>query len=72
MITLTINGAALEVPEGVTVAAAVIRAGVSGFSPLCGMGICFGCQVTLNGSRYQRSCQTPCEADMEVRTDEGA
>jgi hypothetical protein len=49
MITVTINGASLEVPDGTTVAAAVMRAGVTGFRPLCGMGICFECRITLNG-----------------------
>jgi len=69
MITVTINGASLEVPGGTTVAAAVMRAGVTGFRPLCGMGICFECRITLNGRPYERSCQTLCEPGMEVRTD---
>lgn len=69
MITVTINGVELEVPDGTTVAAAVMRAGATGFRPLCGMGICFECRVTLNGRAYERSCQTFCEPGMEVRTD---
>ncbi len=69
MITLTVNGRAVEVPEGTTVAAAVMRAEAAGFRALCGMGICFECRVTLNGRAYQRTCQKLCEPDMEVRTD---
>jgi predicted molibdopterin-dependent oxidoreductase YjgC len=69
MITVTVNGASLEVPDGTTVAAAVMRAGVTGFRPLCGMGVCFECRITLNGRPYERSCQTLCEPGMEVRTD---
>lgn len=76
MITLTINGQAVTVPAGTTVAAAVMRAGVMAFrrdrGPLCGMGICFECRVTLNGRAHERSCQTVCEPGMEVRTDVGA
>ena len=76
MIALTINGRAIEVPEGTTVAAAVIRAGVSAFrngrGPLCGMGICFDCRLTLNGRAHERSCQIYCEPGMEVQTDESA
>jgi sarcosine oxidase subunit alpha len=69
MITVTIDGAVLEVPDGTTVASAVMRAGAAGFRPLCGMGICFECRVTLNGRPYERSCQTLCEPGMEVSTD---
>ena len=74
MITLAINGQAVTVPAGTTVAAAVMRAGVMAFrrdrGPLCGMGICFECRVTLNGRVHERSCQTVCEPGMEVRTDD--
>jgi sarcosine oxidase subunit alpha len=38
--------------------------------PLCGMGICMECRVTINGQPHCRSCQTLCEEGMEVRTDE--
>jgi len=36
--------------------------------PLCGMGICFECRVTIDGVPHSRSCQTPCADGMEVRT----
>lgn len=73
MITLTINGKAVTVPAGTSVAAAVMRAGEVAFrkdrGPLCGMGICFECRVTLNGRPHERSCQTVCQPGMEVSTD---
>ena len=68
MIAVTINGQSIDVPAGTIVAAAVIRAGVTAFRPLCGMGICFECRVTLNGRQHERSCQILCEPGMEVRT----
>jgi predicted molibdopterin-dependent oxidoreductase YjgC len=34
------------------------------------MGICMECRVTINGETHCRSCQTLCEAGMEVRTEE--
>jgi len=37
--------------------------------PLCGMGICMECRVTLNGHPHERSCQTLCAPGMEVVTD---
>ena len=75
---LTVNGIEVTVPDGAMVSAAVALAGVSAFrrsvtgeprGPLCGMGICFECRVTINGCAHVRSCQVPCEAGMEVRTD---
>ncbi len=78
-IVLTVNGKGVSVQAGATVAAAVAIAGVTGFrrsvtgeprAPLCGMGICFECRVTINGQEHCRSCQIACEAGMEVRTNE--
>ena len=77
-VTLTVNGSAVAVPSGATVAVAVMMAGqacrksVSGEArgPLCGMGICFECRVSINGTPHCRSCQILCEAGMEVETDE--
>ena len=79
LITLRVNNVTFAVPQGCTVAAAVFRAGVTSFrrsvtgearGPLCGMGICFECRVTINGVAHIRSCQTVCENGMDVRTDE--
>ena len=76
---LTVNGRPVDVPEGAMLSAAVAIAGVPIFrrsptgeprAPLCGMGICFECRVTLDGRRHVRACQTPCHEGMEVRTDE--
>lgn len=78
-IQVSVNGRALSVPGGTTVAAAVALAGESRFrrsvhgdarGPLCGMGICFECRVTINGEPHARSCLTLCADGMEVRTDE--
>jgi sarcosine oxidase subunit alpha len=78
-VTLSINGRQVTVPQGTIVAAAVELAGVSRFrasaqgeprAPLCGMGVCFECRVTINGQPHCRSCLTVCEDGMEVKTDE--
>ncbi len=78
-VTLSVNGIAVTLPAGSTVAAAVARAGAPLFrrsvsgeprAPLCGMGICFECRVTIDGRPHCRSCQIPCAPGMEVRTDE--
>jgi len=78
LLTLKMNGAAVEVPAGTTVAVAAMltgspcRTSVGGTprGPLCGMGICFECRVTINGKPHCRSCQILCESGMDVRTDD--
>lgn len=77
-LTLTVNGVAVTVPMGSMVSAAVLQAGFVSFrrsvsgearGPLCGMGICFECRLTINGEPHCRSCQTACQEGMDVRTD---
>jgi sarcosine oxidase subunit alpha len=78
-IRLRVNGETVAVTAGTVVAAAVAQAGQTRFrrsvrgearGPLCGMGICMECRVTINGQAHGRSCQTVCQEAMEVRTDE--
>jgi sarcosine oxidase subunit alpha len=77
-IQIRVNGRAVRVCAGTTVAAAVMFAGKTAFrrsvtgeprGPLCGMGICFECRVTIDGVPHSRSCQTLCADGMEVETD---
>jgi D-hydroxyproline dehydrogenase subunit gamma len=76
MIEMSLNGQALRVREGTTVAAVLYLAGdgssrtsVSGQrrAPLCGMGICQECRVTIDGQR-RLACQTLCRTGMAVET----
>jgi D-hydroxyproline dehydrogenase subunit gamma len=79
-IIVFIDGRAVTVPVGCTVIAAVAhayvqsavvtRSSVSGMprGPVCGMGICQECRVTIDGRAHQLSCQTLCEPGMDVRT----
>jgi hypothetical protein len=75
---LTVNGRPIVVPEGAMVSAAIAVAGVTAYrrsvtgeprGPLCGMGICFECRVTVDARPHVRSCQLPCRPGMEIRTD---
>jgi D-hydroxyproline dehydrogenase subunit gamma len=77
-IELTIDGKPVRVPAGCTVAAAVLlvqgpvlRRSITGEprGPLCGMGICFECRLTIDGLAHRRSCQVLCRPGMEVQTD---
>lgn len=78
-VRLFINGVEVTLPAGSMVSAAIMKTGVSSFrrsvtgelrGPLCGMGICFECRVTIDGEAHCRSCQTVCHDGMDVRTDE--
>jgi len=71
---ITINGHPLDAAPGSTVAAAVAACGqptrtsVTGEprGPLCGMGICFECRVTINGRPHQRGCQIAVAEGMDI------
>ena len=78
-VMLMVNGVEVTMPSGSMVSAAVMTAGITTFrrsvtgeprGPLCGMGICFECRVTIDGEAHCRSCQTVCRDGMDVRTDE--
>jgi sarcosine oxidase subunit alpha len=78
-LSISLNGQELTVPSGTTVAAAVLMAGYSGFrrsvsgearGPVCGMGICFECRLTVDGIRHVKSCQMHCKSGMQISTDE--
>lgn len=83
-IMLDVDGQAVTVARGCTVAAAVAiacsdamvvtRRSVSGElrGPFCGMGICQECRVTIDGVRHRLACQTICAAGMSVVTGEAA
>lgn len=74
---IVINGRRAIVPDDVTVAVAVLYAGQHVFrrsltgeprGPLCGMGVCYECRVTIDGVEHARSCQIPCLPRMIIET----
>jgi predicted molibdopterin-dependent oxidoreductase YjgC len=74
---IQINGKPRRVGVGTTVAAAVLAAGVPGTrtsvtgqarAPLCAMGICYECRLTIDGVAHRLSCQVVCQEGMEVQT----
>jgi len=76
-IAIEVNGNPLRVAAGTSVAAAVFIAGewrcrtsVSGEprAPLCGMGICFECRVTIDGRPHCRGCQILVSPGMTIQT----
>ena len=78
MIKIKVNQKEIAVNEGATVATAVFLSDASSFRrsvsgekrfPLCGMGICFECRVSINGVPNLRSCQIPVREGMVIKTD---
>ncbi|MCD9031638.1 (2Fe-2S)-binding protein [Luteimonas sp. Y-2-2-4F] len=75
-VRLAVDGREVAVRAGSSVAAAVAIAG-AGFrtsvggeprAPLCGMGVCFECRVTIDGGAQRRACLTTAADGMQVRT----
>lgn len=73
---LILDGQPFRVADGTTVAAALAlggdgcsRTSVTGQrrAPLCGMGICQECRVSINGRRCL-ACQTLCRDGMHIET----
>lgn len=77
LIQVVIDGQPCSVPRGTSIAAAILisakptlRHSASGEprGPVCGMGICFECRVTVNGVPHVRSCMSRCQPGLEICT----
>lgn len=73
------DGETVEAYEGETVASALLAADVPAFGvtregdprlPLCNMGTCFDCAVTVDGERLVRACLTDARPGMAVERNE--
>ena len=79
-IEITINGKSFTACAGQTVLSALVASGYKAFrksrktceprGPLCGMGVCYECLVTINDHPNQRACMMEVEDRMEVVTSE--
>jgi len=76
-VTILADGRSVRVPAGVTVAAALLDLGISAFrrsvsgeprAPLCGMGSCYECRVTIDGVAHRRACLVTVADGMRVMT----
>jgi aerobic-type carbon monoxide dehydrogenase small subunit (CoxS/CutS family) len=77
-IEIIADGKPLRAVRGSTLASALLNAqqrtfrrSTSGESraPLCGMGICYECRVTVDGVAHQRACMIVVEPGMKVDTE---
>ncbi len=76
-VELTVNGREITAKAGETVATALLNAGELAFRgspsgasrmPLCGMGICYECRVTIDAEAHRRACMTVVQPGMNVVT----
>ncbi|MDH0746834.1 (2Fe-2S)-binding protein [Pseudomonas sp. GD03842] len=79
---LTFNDQPLNVPAGLSVAAALLMSGIERFratpvsesprAPYCMMGVCFECLVEIDGVPNRQSCLVEVAEGMRIRSQEGA
>ena len=76
-VRIVVDGRPVAARETDTVAAALMNAGLFALrasvggqprGPLCAMGICFECRVTIDGRAHRRACLEPCRDGMKVET----
>ncbi len=80
-VKLFFEDAEIEVPEGISVAAAVLQSHAghtrvtekrkSERAPFCQMGICFECMMVIDGVANQQSCMITVREGMRVYRQKG-
>ncbi len=73
---ICVNGRLIPAYAGETVAGALMASGIdifrtsvetgAGRGQFCGMGICYDCLVTADGSSFLRACMTAAKPGMEI------
>jgi sarcosine oxidase subunit alpha len=76
-VLIHVDEVVVRAADGVSLAAALLDAGVVAFrrsvggeprAPLCGMGVCFECRITVDGVAHQRACLVRVVDGMRVST----
>jgi hypothetical protein len=80
-LTFDFDGTPVAFTEGQTVGAALTKAGIrswrttrNGGNPrglFCGIGVCFDCLITADGTPNQRACLLPAAPGMRIATQQG-
>lgn len=77
-VRIFVNGIALDVAGDISLAAALLNAGFTAFrvsvrggsrGPVCGMGTCFECRLTVDDEPGRRACLEPVREGMAVSLD---
>lgn len=76
-VVISVDGVTCRADAGTSVAAALLNAGIWNFrrsvhgaprAPLCGMGVCQECRVTIDGIAHRRACLVLVAEGMRVQT----
>jgi sarcosine oxidase subunit alpha len=76
-VTIVADGRTVRVPAGITVATALLDLGITAFrqsvrgeprGPVCGMGTCYECRVSIDGVAHRRACLVVVTEGMHVTT----
>lgn len=79
-VEIILDGRPMSAAVGTTLICAILNAGqwvsrisVSGEprGPLCAMGVCHECRVTIDGVAHRRACMTAVASGMRVETPAG-
>ncbi len=81
-VTVVINGRSVAVPQGESVAAAVLAENI-GYSrttpikqqpraPFCMMGVCFDCLMVIDGVPNQQACMVQVRDGMRIERQHGS
>jgi len=81
-VTVVINGRSVAVPQGESVAAAVLAENI-GYSrttpvkqlpraPFCMMGVCFDCLMVIDGVPNQQACMVHVREGMRIERQRGS
>jgi predicted molibdopterin-dependent oxidoreductase YjgC len=81
-VTVVINGRSVAVPQGETVAAAVLAENI-GYTrttpvthqpraPFCMMGVCFDCLMVIDGIPNQQACMVQVRDGMRIERQQGS
>lgn len=76
IVTIYLNGAAIEAFAGETVAGTLLRHGIQPFSrhpvedrqssPFCMMGICHECSMEIDGQQDRQTCLVPVRDGLRI------
>jgi predicted molibdopterin-dependent oxidoreductase YjgC len=79
LVEILVDGRTVRAIEGQSVAGALHQAGIDVLrrnpatgeprGPFCGMGVCFDCELTIDGAASQRACLAHVQAGMRIETD---
>ncbi|HFD11745.1 MAG TPA: (2Fe-2S)-binding protein [Crenotrichaceae bacterium] len=80
-IEVVLNGQAIQVTQGISVAAMILAQGLrfnrttpvsnSKYAPFCMMGVCYDCLMVIDGKPNQRACSIRVKQGMKIDTQQG-